>query len=83
MPIYEFECRACKTQFEEVILKEGEAVRCPQCNSSEVKKLLSTGSFVTGGPIVVGKPGANAITSRGTSPCASCRGGNCSTCSSK
>ncbi len=83
MPIYEFECLKCKSQFEEVVLGGVEDVRCPQCDSPQVKKLLSTGSFVTGGPIVMGKPGSNAITTRGTSPCASCRGGNCATCSIK
>ncbi len=83
MPIYEFECLACHRQFEEVVLGQAEDIRCPHCDADQVKKLVSTGSFVTGGPIVMGKPGSRAITTRGKSPCASCRSGNCSTCGSK
>ncbi len=82
MPIYEFECLACNKQFEEVILGD-ETITCPHCDASDVKKLISSGSFVTGGPVVMGKPGANAITTRGSSPCASCRSGSCSSCGSK
>ncbi|WP_462324531.1 FmdB family zinc ribbon protein [Desulfoplanes sp.] len=83
MPIYEFECAQCKHQFEEVVLAQDEPVTCPECGSQEVKKLLSSGSFVTGGPVVLGKAGSGAITTRGTSPCAACRGGNCASCSVK
>jgi putative FmdB family regulatory protein len=83
MPIYEFECLKCKSQFEEVVLGDADEIKCPHCDSSQVKKLMSTGSFVTGGPIVVGKLGSNAITTRGSSPCASCRGGSCASCGVK
>ena len=83
MPIYEFECEKCGQQFEEVVLKNEDIVHCPACGTDHVKKLMSSGSFVTGGPIVMGKTGAGAITTRGSSPCASCSGGNCASCSSK
>lgn len=83
MPIYEFECEKCGHRFEEVVFKNTEKVICPDCGAEKVKKLMSSGSFVTGGPIVMGKPSSRAITTRGKNPCASCRGGNCATCGSK
>jgi putative FmdB family regulatory protein len=40
VPIYEFECAKCGARFEELV-RAGEAAPCPQCRSSEVRKLLS------------------------------------------
>ena len=40
MPIYEYECRACGSQFERLV-RNAEAVTCPSCDSSEVQRLLS------------------------------------------
>ena len=82
MPIYEFLCNKCKREFEELVLKEDEQVKCPDCGSGDTQKLMSACKFRTGGPIVLGKPSSNAITTRGKSACASCSGGNCSTCGS-
>lgn len=79
MPIYEYSCAACNHEFEEIILGDEEPV-CPQCGHQECTKLISSGVFRTGGPIVAGSPSANAVTSRGTSPCATCTASSCSTC---
>ncbi|NCC23591.1 MAG: zinc ribbon domain-containing protein [Deltaproteobacteria bacterium] len=81
MPIFEFRCATCGRVFEEIILKEDEEVVCPQCQSRQTEKLISSSHFRTGGPIVAGSPSANAVTTRGTSPCSSCSGKSCSTCS--
>lgn len=45
MALYEFKCEKCKTEFEKIISKAlsekpGE-VKCPECGSGEVKKLVS------------------------------------------
>lgn len=40
MPIYEFECRKCHHEFEQLILK-GTVAACPACQSQELERLLS------------------------------------------
>ncbi|OAG28231.1 FmdB family zinc ribbon protein [Thermodesulfatator autotrophicus] len=51
MPIYEFICEDCGKEFE-VLLKsrdEIESVRCENCNSPRIKRLMSvTGAVITG-----------------------------------
>jgi putative FmdB family regulatory protein len=43
MPIYEYECRKCRKQFQALIMnpREGADLVCPQCNSPDLKKLIS------------------------------------------
>jgi putative FmdB family regulatory protein len=43
MPIYEFSCLNCGKVFEKLILKDEEIqeLRCPYCNSKNIKKLIS------------------------------------------
>ena len=44
MPIYEFRCLECSTVFELLHLTQGDdnkAMKCPQCNSNEIERLLS------------------------------------------
>jgi putative FmdB family regulatory protein len=40
MPIYEFECGKCGARFEELV-PAGQTAPCPQCKSSDVKRLYS------------------------------------------
>jgi putative FmdB family regulatory protein len=42
MPIYEYECAACATRFEELVRGPDAAVACPDCGGGEVQRLLST-----------------------------------------
>jgi len=47
MPIYEFECSACRHVYERV-MKVGEAcenLTCPECGAAKPKKLIGTCSF--------------------------------------
>ena len=46
MPVFEFKCRACDTQFEELVgshvgtdLKD---VRCPKCGAADVERLTTS-----------------------------------------
>ncbi|WP_071933999.1 MULTISPECIES: FmdB family zinc ribbon protein [Sporomusaceae] len=65
MPIYEFQCNACGVRFDQLCRVNWEgAVRCPSCQSSDVRKLLS--QFVSGG--------------RSGGGCTGCSGKSCSTC---
>ena len=43
MPIYEFECNKCEEKFEKLvgINESGSGVRCPKCDASNPRKLLS------------------------------------------
>ena len=40
MPIFDFECNACDAGFEELV-RADERVACPECASTDVKRLLS------------------------------------------
>ena len=40
MPIYEYECRACKHQFEQLVLKSS-TPHCPACGSETLERLVS------------------------------------------
>lgn len=50
MPIYEFKCLKCGNIFELLQLtkeKNNAEMKCPECNSEEIEKLLSTISVIT------------------------------------
>lgn len=38
MPIFDFICHACGHEFEHLILKSGDSVRCPECGSGSVSR---------------------------------------------
>lgn len=40
MPLYEYKCRACGHQFEEIV-KIGETPDCPSCRGSNLERLFS------------------------------------------
>ena len=46
MPIYEYVCMECESHFEELV-RNGEAVSCPDCDASNVRKQFSV--FATHG----------------------------------
>jgi putative FmdB family regulatory protein len=62
MPIYEYACRGCSADFEELVsLSAAEAVRCPSCGSTRVEKQLSSFQRVRAGggaaaPALAGAP---------------------------
>ncbi len=47
MPIYEYICLDCGSEFEELVLSSEENPDCPVCKSSNVEKKVS--SFAAGG----------------------------------
>lgn len=61
MPLFDWECQACRHRFEEMASGDAKPV-CPQCNAAEVEKLLTVGSvnLHLGGrnipPVVEAKP---------------------------
>jgi putative FmdB family regulatory protein len=50
MPIYEYHCSKCETDFEvEQRITDNPVKTCPQCRSRKVKRLISQTSFVLKG----------------------------------
>jgi len=47
MPIYEFECLSCNAVFEKLVLssQQNSMEKCPVCNSTKVRKLISGFAF--------------------------------------
>ena len=43
MPIYEYECKACGHEFEQLI-RTGDVPRCPSCKGQDLTRLLSLSS---------------------------------------
>ena len=71
MPIYEYRCKKCETEFECLVLGSDDDVSCPDCQAGRVERLMSACSFKSSG---------NYSSSAGSSGCSTCSGGNCSTC---
>ena len=42
MPIYEYICRACRHQFESLVLRSSAPPKCPACQSGDLEQILST-----------------------------------------
>jgi putative FmdB family regulatory protein len=47
MPIYEYECRACRHQFEALVLRTSPAAECPVCHKTDLQQLISLASAST------------------------------------
>jgi putative FmdB family regulatory protein len=41
VPIYEYECRGCKHQFEALVRVSDAPPVCPSCQSSDIERLIS------------------------------------------
>ncbi len=71
MPIYEYECEACKNEFEDLILGSApEPKVCPKCGSEKICRLVSTFGFA-------GRGGRG-----GGSSCSGCSAKSCGGCGS-
>ncbi|MGC1166267.1 MAG: zinc ribbon domain-containing protein [Solirubrobacterales bacterium] len=42
MPIYEFECEECRTRFEELVAAGAEGAPCPECGTTDTRRLMSS-----------------------------------------
>jgi putative FmdB family regulatory protein len=41
MPIFEYSCKGCGTEFETLVRTNGPAPACPACASADLEKLIS------------------------------------------
>ncbi|OHB80082.1 MAG: hypothetical protein A2W31_14670 [Planctomycetes bacterium RBG_16_64_10] len=61
MPIYEYSCATCRTSFE-LLVRDSETPRCPDCGGTRLERLLSVAVAHTAGrrdrPLCGGGPGA-------------------------
>lgn len=48
MPLYEYACRKCESEFE-LLIRGEEAPECPHCGSRKLDKLLSVAAAHTAG----------------------------------
>jgi putative FmdB family regulatory protein len=48
VPVYEFVCDDCQTEFEELVFHTDEIVACPKCGGQRASKLLSRFAFKSG-----------------------------------
>ena len=74
MPIREYRCAQCKTEFEELVFND-HLPPCPSCGASKVEQLMSCCRFRGSGddfsmPSASGSGGG----------CSGCAGGNCGSC---
>lgn len=82
MPIYEYRCTKCGTDFEDIVGVNDPAPACPECANPKTEKLLSKACFRSGGVVVDGGDGVppSSYASGSGSGCAGCSGGNCASC---
>ncbi|MBZ5526424.1 MAG: zinc ribbon domain-containing protein [Acidobacteriia bacterium] len=76
MPIYEYACDDCGTQFEKLVLKKSEEIACPKCAGKKNTMQLSVFSANTGaGKAAADRANAIACTPPSSGGC--CGGGRC------
>jgi putative FmdB family regulatory protein len=69
MPIYEYSCRECGSEFEKLVASQVAVVSCPSCSGERVMRRISLVGVKTGGR--TGSPTAMASGGGG------CCGGGC------
>ncbi len=57
MPIYEYACAGCGTEFEKYVATVAAAVVCPECASARIKRRLSLVGVKTGAVMSTGAGG--------------------------
>ncbi len=79
MPVYEYQCTACKHRFEALRpMSQADApAACPRCAAPDARKLISVFAAISrdGG-------GSRLVAGSGGTGCASCASHNCAACGS-
>ncbi|MBW1980570.1 MAG: zinc ribbon domain-containing protein [Deltaproteobacteria bacterium] len=76
MPIYEYYCKGCDSQFEILVFRSSDPVVCPGCGTDKVNRLLSVCGFKSGGD----KGAASSRMGSSAGSCSGCTASNCSSC---
>ena len=56
MPIYEYRCRGCSTDFEKYVAGTSIAVACPSCASADITRKLSVFGLKSDGGFATSMP---------------------------
>ena len=48
MPLYDYICKACKTEFEALVRSQDPAPACPSCNSADLERRITAASMASG-----------------------------------
>ena len=65
MPIFEYTCDSCKTEFETLVRASSPAPKCPTCHGNALQKKIS-------GFAVAAGSSATPLPDAGLGPCGSC-----------
>jgi putative FmdB family regulatory protein len=71
MPIYEYICDDCKTQFEKLVFNKQQEISCPKCSSKKATIQLSVFATHNGGS------STSSFSGGGASGGGGCCGGSC------
>ncbi|MFZ7111634.1 MAG: FmdB family zinc ribbon protein [Desulfatiglandales bacterium] len=71
MPIYEYRCTECNSEFECLVIGGKDEVTCPDCRGDKVERMMSACSFKSNG---------HYSSSASSSGCSGCTGGSCASC---
>jgi putative FmdB family regulatory protein len=72
MPMFEFHCRKCGVDFEELVATAAERAPCPDCGSRRVEKLVS--GFAVAGEARQAGGGGGCSGCAGGAKCSGCHG---------
>ena len=72
MPIYEFVCDNCGTEFEELVFGSDEETPCPGCESTKVRRKPSAFAFKSGSKFVSSGGGSCDGCTPGPGGCSGC-----------
>ena len=75
MPIFEYHCNACGSEFEKLVKSKDAEISCAECGSKDVKKKVSKFGFKSGGHFTssIGSSGCDSCGSKHSSACKSCK----------
>lgn len=75
MPIFEYRCLKCESEFEKIVFGGSEdGVSCPDCSSTKVERLFSSFNGVS--------RSSDGSTRSMSSGCSSCSSSSCASCKS-
>ncbi len=71
MPIFEYHCKNCHEEFEQIVFNGKTKIKCPKCQGGKVSKKVSAFSF---------KSGSKFGAASGSKGCGGCSSHNCGSC---
>lgn len=76
MPIFEFQCRACQHEFEELVFGSDETPECESCGGADVQRKMSAFAIKSGSKFISASGSSCSGCSPGPSGCSGCSCGH-------